>query len=176
MSATEINDVAANLGLTMEAKFIPWSLSRNAGEKQPCLNWKVTLIHQGRRILTTDYMAGCAHCPSYKQADKSVDGNEAVRLECETGRRSTITGGGPRTMTGSQPLMPVLADVLSSLASDASAIDSGSFESWASDFGYNTDSLEAERIYLACVDIGLKLRAALGEDGLKALHEACQDY
>ena len=64
---TQITDTAAKLGLTMTADFVPWSLSRNAGEKDPSLNWKITLHKDGRPFLTTDYMAGSGHCPSYNQ-------------------------------------------------------------------------------------------------------------
>ena len=43
---------------------------------------------------------------------------------------------------------PNAADVLDCLASDAASYESaGSFESWASDYGYDTDSRKAERTY-----------------------------
>lgn len=46
---------------------------------------------------------------------------------------------------------PKLKDVLDCLASDSSSIENArSFEEWASDFGYDTDSRKAERTFKAC--------------------------
>ena len=45
---------------------------------------------------------------------------------------------------------PSAADVLDCLASDAAGYESaGSFEDWASEYGYDTDSRKAERTYKA---------------------------
>ena len=49
-----IEYLAGTQGATMSAKFVPWSLSRNAGEKMPSLNWKVSILLHGCEILTTD--------------------------------------------------------------------------------------------------------------------------
>ena len=51
---------AAKHGATMTAEFIPFSQSRNKGDKSPSLNWRVTIQRNGRAVLTTDYSAGCA--------------------------------------------------------------------------------------------------------------------
>lgn len=175
MTAKEkIEQAASELGLTMGAKFIPWSNSRNAGEKQPSLNWSVTIKRAGRDVLTTDYMAGCGHCPSYKQGNSNACRAMAVNAECETGFAHSIESMSPKKTN--KPILPDLADVLHSLASDASVIDCGSFEEWASEFDYDTDSRKAEAAYRACLEIALKLRAAIGDDGLTKLREACQDY
>ena len=55
------------------------------------------------------------------------------------------------------PLEPEAADVVHSLLLDASARDAGSFEAWADEFGYDTDSREAERTYRACLESARKL-------------------
>jgi len=57
---------------------------------------------------------------------------------------------------------PTTADVLACLCSDASAADA-SFESWAADMGYDTDSRKAESIYRACCAIAPRLRRFLGD-------------
>lgn len=47
---------------------------------------------------------------------------------------------------------PVIADVLNCLHLDAScAINSGSFEDWADDLGYDSDSRKAEKVYRSCL-------------------------
>lgn len=62
---------------------------------------------------------------------------------------------------------PTIGDLLSSLALDASSvIDGQSFEDWAGDFGYDTDSRKAERTYNACKAGAEKLEELLGEDFL----------
>lgn len=183
MSAETIEAVAKELGISMTTKFVPWSRSRNAGEKQPSLNWlielhKATRDHKepGPVFLTTDYMAGSGHCPSYKQGRLSIDDDKAIKLECERGKPARFMASGVTTDMSSPDLQPKLADVLHSLASDSDVLDHSGFESWAGDLGYNVDIRKAETIYRACLDIALKLRNALGEDGLRKLREVCLDY
>lgn len=174
--AERIDTVAAELSLTMETKFIPWSQSRNKAEKSPSLNWAVTIKRNGRNVLTTDYSAGCAHAPSYKQGDNSMMRHDMVQFECEHGYRATSYSSGRIAQASNRPIQPELRDVLYSLAMDAEVLDAGDFEEWAGNLGYDTDSRKAETIYRACLNIALKLRNGLGEDGLSKLREACQDY
>jgi hypothetical protein len=175
----------AKLELTIHSTFVPWSQSRNKGEKEPSLNWRVVLKHKGREILTTDYMAGSGHAPSYKQhwgkrTSQDNDRDLMVRWECENGRKATGVRWTSHAQvygsTAGPHLQPKAHDVVHSLVSDGDAIDSSGFEDWASNFGYDLDSRKAEQIYRACLDIGLKLRAALGDEGWRELQEACQDY
>jgi len=63
--AERIEAAMKELGLSLSYKFVPFSQSRNKAEKQPSLNWIITLT-KGSQSLTTDYGAGCGHCPSYK--------------------------------------------------------------------------------------------------------------
>ncbi len=58
---------------------------------------------------------------------------------------------------------PDSASVLSSLLLDASALDE-SFENWCADYGYDTDSRKAERLYKLCCKQGEKLKQLLGDD------------
>ncbi len=61
---------------------------------------------------------------------------------------------------------PTASDVLGSLLSDASGIDNarGDFEMWAAEYGYNTDSRKAEKIFRQCKSQTEKLAKLLGED------------
>ena len=185
--AERIDRVAKELGLAMTTQFVPWSQSRNKGEKNPSLNWAITIKCNDREILTTDYMAGAGHCHSFKASVKKLGGANCImraavlNWECEHGYQArymesancfqgvSVTGRG-------NPILPELRDVLYSLASDSDVLDSSSFEDWAANYDYDTDSRQAEATYRACLDIALKLRNALGEDGLRRLREACQDY
>ncbi len=172
--AEKITQAAVKLGLTLVSEFVPWSRSRNAGEKSPSLNWKVMLKKAGRAIITTDYMQGCGHCPSYEAFNSNAPRAQAVDAECETGHAHIINGMHPRRTV--KLILPDLHEVLHSLVSDGDAINYATYEDWAREFGYEEDSRKGEATYRACLEIGLKLRAAIGEEGLKMLQEAGQDY
>lgn len=180
-TARDMIQAAANdLKLTMTAEFVPFSQSRNKGEKHSSLNWRVTLQRDGRDVLTTDYSAGNAHCPSYKKSIKrlghanSLMRAEAIRWECENGREavvldSSIGGRG-------KELQPDFIDVLASLVLDADVLNYSSFEDWTGSFGYDADSRKAEGVYHSCLDIALKLRNAVGENGFQKLQLATAEW
>lgn len=67
---TDLETAMERHGITVRAAFVPFSQSRNAKpDPKPgdlSLNWKVTLLKDGREVLTTDYQAGIGHAPSYK--------------------------------------------------------------------------------------------------------------
>jgi hypothetical protein len=157
--------------LTIESVFVPWKQSRNKAEKDPSLNWRVTFKRDGREILTADYSAGSAHCPSYVQAWKpTYEQRQAIERECSTGR--SVKRGDMQ-----KPILPDRLDVIASFVSDAQcALNAGDFESFAADFGYDTDSRKAESIYRACADTALKLTSALGSDLLAKLGDIYADW
>ena len=58
---------------------------------------------------------------------------------------------------------PELEDVLNSLVSDASAFFDGEpFEDWCMNYGYESDSRKAHKIYKKCLEIGHNLNKLLG--------------
>ena len=58
---------------------------------------------------------------------------------------------------------PTADEVLDCLASDASGVDNArGFEDWASEYGYDTDSRKAEKIYKQCGKQAEKLKNLLG--------------
>jgi hypothetical protein len=161
--------------VTIKADFVPFSKSRNSEEKNPSLNWKITLERNGREFLRCDYMQGYGHAPAAKRYKREYEKQLATKRECETGREARITPSG--TPFPGKPIpSPSVIDVLSCISSDASAIDSPTYEEWAVDLGYDADSRKGEAIYRQCVEHGLKLRAAVGDKGLQELREATQDW
>jgi len=65
---------------------------------------------------------------------------------------------------------PTAEDVLDAIASDSAGIENArSFEDWAGDYGYDSDSRKAERIYVVCQRQADKLKQFLGEDLYNAL-------
>lgn len=179
--------------------------TRTGTGKRPrrSLNWRVTIKRNGREVLTTDYGAGLGHAPAHQwQApkDPAARRHYEARLVFETEQgfvssprfnswapddvkpklvrdesKPAYVGesGGPMKRC---KIEPGACNVLASLALDSSVLDAGGFESWAQEFGYDTDSRKAESIYNACLEIALKMRAAFGDAGLNALREACAEY
>lgn len=74
-----------------------------------------------------------------------------------------------------KPVAPSAASVLYSLLLDASAVGQ-SFESWCSEFGYDSDSRKAYAIYEACQKNADKLNRVIPHAVQSALSEALQDY
>ena len=68
-----------------------------------------------------------------------------------------------RELTKFVAIIPKIEDVLHCLFLDASARDM-SFIDWADNYGYDTDSIRANKIYDACVENAVKLRTALSKD------------
>lgn len=164
-------DLIAELGLTVESTFIPFSQSRNKGNKEPSLNWEVTLKRNGRHVLTALYSAGAAHCPAYKVKD-AYEKKRAVSMECETGKVVRVKSFGP-TLTDKK-IEPNARDVIASLLLDANALDAGTFEEWAREYGYDADSISARAIYDQCVQHALAFRAAVGAQAFDELRAAAQ--
>lgn len=175
--ATETLDrEARGVGLHLEATQVPWSQSRNAKEEQPTVEWRCQLRkgfatlggEADRLVLAFDYSQGVAHLDGYWQ---SIQGDARIRNVCE--------GLPDRPPTSvDRPLRavpPTLANALYSLLLDGSAIDYGTFEEWAGEFGYDTDSRKAEKAYRDCLEIGLKLRSAVGGEMLQRFQELAQE-
>ncbi len=184
----KITQVLERLGLTLQAEYIPWTSSphnkpdRDGKPATPGLSWRVSLVKR-IPVLTTNYFQGAGHTPNGWSNVKSHYLHLIKMSIFETGRYPVSTPEvlnktyntifNPKT----QPLPePKLIDVMYCLVSDSSVIDHPNFESWADDYGYDTDSREAEQTYRQCLDIALQLRSILGNDVLEELKELFQDY
>lgn len=179
-----VNALAHSLGLDMRAVFVPFSQSRNAkprnGQDKPwqSLNWRVTLTRNGRDVLETDYSQGTAHTPAHNAPAATFDKwqrPQAIALEIETGKRAAAYSGAKPHATAKPIPAPALADVLNSLALDSDVLEYASYEDWAASLGYDPDSRSGEATYRACLEIALKMRAAIGEPALTQLREAAAE-
>ena len=167
-----ILDLAKSLDLHLITKFIP------ADPKTPFkdlrLTWEITLTRHDKPILTTTYSAGIGHCPSYNPSTRlTSDYVNLIRYECEHGLRglSRHWTTPPVPHPYKTKIQPDPASVLACLALDAEAIDYPDYRTWADNLGYDPDSRKGEAIYRTCLDHGLKLRAALGDENLRKLQE-----
>jgi len=165
----QIQQVLDKYNLTVDSVFVPFSRSRNSAEKNPSLNWVVTLKQNDKKILSTDYMAGCGHCPSYKQRE-TIYSHEHVLLECEKGYTSTSEWGFFK-----KPILPDTQDVIYSLLIDSDVLDYPTFEEWSNEFGYDSDSRSGEKLYNDCMKIALQFRR-IGESVISELRDVYQNY
>lgn len=68
---------------------------------------------------------------------------------------------------------PTAEEVLECLAMDAAGIENVfSFEDWCAEYGYDSDSRRAEKIYNACLRQTEKLRKFLGDKFYNLVYEA----
>lgn len=176
----QIHQALVNNGWAMSATFVPWSQSRNKGDEYPSINWEVTVTRNGHHVWTGDYMQGTGYLKGdwsrigYPFGDRTAASARALRETCERGRYVNTPSRNLRGASGTiDP--PDLADVMYSLVMDGAAFfDAQSFDDWCSDFGYDTDSRSAERMYRACSEAGRAI-AATGVD-VDQLRDLFQDY
>lgn len=171
----EIRTLINLLGLTYDAEFVPRSRSRDPEAEQ--INWRVKF-----GPIETDYSAGIGHLPGLGQkylGRRPVAIDDEIRAALESGKVPTDWEQvfEHRFTLKRKPIpAPDVLDVAYCLVSDADAIDYPDFEDWAADLGYDPDSRKGEKAYRACLEIALKLRAAIGDEGLQKLRDAFQDY
>jgi len=94
----------------------------------------------------------------------------AIRTECETGAISICSFG------RRQKIEPDLVDFVCCIVSEAEAGDYATFEAWAPEMGYDTDSKRAEAICHECMRMFTQMRAVFGNDGLAELYKMFRDY
>ena len=115
--------------------------------------WSITLEFEGR-IMTTSYSTGIGHRVATPGTEKIWNGYSTPEGNMSA-EKAALRGF-------SKPGKVDLADVVSSLILDSSALDD-SFEDWASNLGYDADSRKALATYLACQKHGAAARRLLGE-------------
>jgi hypothetical protein len=137
---------------------------------QLCWNIKIVI---GNRAYETIYSEGVGHIPGYTfQFKRCIDQVNMEKYAVSTGKYYSLDN--PSII---KPLpAPELIDVMYCLVSDAEAIEYQNFEEFADMLGYDPDSRKAEKVYNACLKVGLFLRISLGEDKLEELRELYQNF
>lgn len=196
----QIGEQLAAMGFAVTAEFVPFTKSRNAqpskvfpvaaphGDRvKPSnyykprdlsINWRVTVTHK-RGKYSTDYQEGIGHLPEHLQSRSGGYTVEAWDALCFAVEKGNAPRKNPPTWNiGSAAVAltpPTAAAIFYSLSLDGGAAMQ-SFDDWAGDFGYDTDSRKAEAIYKACVETGQYLLKCIGPEGLEKLQELFQDY
>ncbi len=114
-------------------------ISKPTGRKAKGDDWKLS-AYEFRVTLT--YQGRTLTCPFWMGAGHEKKGYKGIVLA---------------------PPKPTAADVLYSLVADSSACDE-TFDDWASNCGYDSDSIKANALYLTCQRSGKETRKLLGSD------------
>ena len=137
-----------------------------------CDGWKIAITRNGTyekpatkgiEPITTDYYTGTGHRKQIKKmmTPAIINKNSIAYHEWAKDAFKAVA--------------PDAAGVLHSLLMDAQAVDQ-SFDDWASDLGYDTDSMKAFRTYGACCAMGRQLRQFFTSAERETLREMLQDY
>ncbi len=170
-SAPDLATLAANLGLTLTA-------TNGRGHYDETQNWTsirfdCTLTRNGREVWSGPYHLGVGHLKSLATVERA-NGRLPRNAAPTQAQLAALT-----RYAAAERLQPSLADVLHSLLSDGAAFFDGlTFEEWASEYGYDTDtdSRKAEKTFRECDAIGRKLARAFKPDELEALRNAAAEH
>ena len=186
-------EILETLGVTVESRYL--GVQREPADKKTGepgwlhFAFAVTVERAGRADIETPYKLGVGHvklpaAPSSEmvhavgdrfKAENILDAlrrGKRIKPEYDKYERAVYDAAARK-----QGLAPKPADVLHSLLLDGEAFFDGlTFEDWADNFGYDTDSRKAEAMYRACDEIGRKLARMFSADELAQLREAASEY
>ncbi len=114
----------------------------DASDGDGMFRWVVDILYD-RRHFAVPYRMGLGHCSKARKEDSQV---------------MTVLHGETVYVYA-----PELADVLDCLQSDARAGGHARFEDFADEFGYDSDSRKAEKVYQACRVSAGRMRTLLGD-------------
>lgn len=159
--------------ISREAFMLAAPASDLAGEKpqRDRTYWTVTLHRDGADDFTIPYSTGSAAWWTVKgtvRHRREGDANAARCRQCFEAWPCAATIRSPHP--DAQPAPPEAADVLDSMAMDASTcVNARDFADWCSEYGYDTDSRKAERIYNVIAEDTRRLRRFLPADAFERL-------
>jgi hypothetical protein len=156
--------------IELEYKFVPFSQSRNKKDKPKIndlsYNYIVKVVVNGKTVLVTDYSMGIAHAKNYKQTIRySVDEANLIKKQCETGKYYGLA---------TKPILPKDVNVIYCLMTDMGVLSYSNFEEWAENYGYDADSIKAEKMYNECLQNALTLNN--GIHNVEELREIVSEY
>jgi hypothetical protein len=168
-SAPDLDTLAADLGLTLTA-------SNGRGHYDASQNWTpvrfdCTLTRNGREVWSGHYNLGTGHLKTLTAIERA-NGKLPRNAAPTQAQLAALTRN-----AAAERLQPKLADVLHSLLSDGAAFFDGlTFEDWANEYGFDTDSRKAEATFRECDAIGRKLAKAFKPEELEALRNAAAEH
>ena len=169
-SATpDLATLADELGLSLTAS--NRRAHYDADQKWTSIRFDCVLTRNGREVWSGPYNLGVGHLKAITDIERA-NGKLPRNAAPTQAQLAALT-----CYAAAERLQPKLADVLHSLLSDGSAFFDGlTFEDWASDFGYDTDSRKAEAMFRECDAIGRKLARAFKPEELESLRAVAAEY
>ena len=161
MSKDKISQELTDKGFAIESTLVRDNFDGREGDAV----WNVVITRNGGAY-RTEYTQGC-HFRHYRCGSpiKPLDLCGRMTVMRAVMNKQTV------------PDKPILADVMCSLVWDAQCVADGqTFEDFAGDMDYNTDSREAERVYNGCRDEYFGLIRLCGSLDLDELSTMFQDY
>lgn len=126
-----------------------------------CDSWRVRFYRTGKHI-ATDFYTGIGRREPLKRAPKAPENKRSAAYE--NWAHHWV-----------KPVTPTAANVLHSLLMDAQGAEQ-SFDYWAADYGYDTDSIKALNIYNACCEIRHQVNTFFTHAEREQLRAMLEDY
>lgn len=147
------------------------------------LNYRVKVSKGAQTVYDGPYSMGLAHIPNYNALLKATNSTYSrTTLDGERLFNQVLANGKSikqisyNNWLSGEPILPARLDVMHSLIMDGYADDARSYEEWAGDYGYDTDSIKGLRVFEACAEVGRALRVTMGAEWVMAARGAFQDY
>lgn len=149
------------------------------------IGYRVRLNYDGRAVCETDYKLGLGHVdlksPKNRLASLSIGEGRMlaawIRKPAANFADKDMQTAVAAKLAKVQKVTPRKNDVLYALLADGAAqFDDLTFEDWAAELGYDTDSRKAEAIYRQCCEIGQAFIRTIGRESIQTLRDEFQDY
>lgn len=173
-----IDTDAITKALSEDGWALTYTCSDEGDWKRPSV-WQVTLTRHGASLITP-YTKGTAYrrwkdrSPfGYRDGFVDLGGERGQKVAQRFGRLTICQA--EAIDKGTEPEPPTLDEVVWSVLMDASGVRDGQlFEEWALEYGYDSDSIKARKIFDACRDEWSGL-VRLGAD-FESLDTLFEDY
>jgi len=160
-------------GLESVAEYQPKTVDTVLGVKAGIvqLDWTVKIKNEGQSM-SIDYYQGIGNIPDFNARNKSLDYDNYLKNVLATGNYK------PHNVSRTKPLpVPSTIGIVWCLVMDASVLQYSNFEDWSSEYGYDPDSRNAEKIYQLCLKQSLAFKNLVGgEPVVEQLQTILQDY
>lgn len=158
-------------------EYVPSTYDPRDKESFQGIKWKYT-VATDIGSFSGEYTQGIGHLPKAwglvpQNGRFSISQLQALNDTLRSGYRYRIETT-VRKPTNQRIPEPAADDLLYCLFSDADALNY-TFDEWADNYGYDTDSRKAEAIYNACRQVGLDLLRVLGPAGFEQEKQRIQE-
>lgn len=145
----------------------------------PCIGYTVRFTKDGN-TLVDEYKLGVGHVKWPKKFEQTPHGTPSHLIPVFNTLRENPNAKLKRPLehaeaaawlAAKQKVAPKPYEVLACLCRDGLDAHSQSFENWAADFGFDSDSIKAKRNYDHCVDTYHKAVRLIGRETLAKLAE-----